>query len=121
MMSTGDDPFGTRTRVVVERPKGGHRFIATQIISQSQIVSWSNMHTRGLNEAGFCYTWSYVTPADEPTDATAVGVPYYQWGNLLLSQAARIDEALSLLEQYPRVSWELPVRRHLRGALPGRS
>ena len=31
-----------------------------------------------------------------------IGVPYYQWGNFVLSQAARIDEVLSLLERYPR-------------------
>jgi hypothetical protein len=102
MMSTSDDPFLTRTRLVVEHPEVGYRFVATQIVSPPPMVSWSNMHTRGLNETGLCYTWSYVTPANEPTDATAVGVPYYQWGNLLLSRASRIDEVLSLLEHYPR-------------------
>jgi hypothetical protein len=102
LMSTSDDPFTTRTRLVVEQPKNGLRYIATQIVSPPPMVSWSNMHTRGLNEMGLCYTWSYVTPADEPTDATAIGVPYYQWGNFVLSQAARIDQVLSLLEQYPR-------------------
>jgi hypothetical protein len=60
------------------------------------------MHTRGLNEAGFAYTWSYVTPADEPNDATAIGIPYYQWGRLLLSEAATIDDALGLMDRYPR-------------------
>jgi hypothetical protein len=102
IMSTSDDPFATRTRLMVEHPKGGYRYIATQIVSPPPMVSWSNMHTRGLNETGLCYTWSYVTPADEPTDATAVGVPYYQWGNLVLSQATRIEEVLILLERYPR-------------------
>jgi hypothetical protein len=102
LMSTSDDPFATRTRLVVEQPPDGFRYIATQIISPPPVVSWSNMHTRGLNEMGLGYTWSYVTPADEPTDATAVGVPYYQWGNLVLSQASRIDQVLALLERYPR-------------------
>ena len=102
IMSTSDDPFATRTRLMVEHPKGGYRYIATQIVSPPPMVSWSNMHTRGLNETGLCYTWSYVTPADEPTDATAVGVPFYQWGNLVLSQATRIEEVLTLLERYPR-------------------
>jgi hypothetical protein len=102
LMSTSDDPFATRTRLLVAQPPGGFRYIATQIVSPPPMVSWSNMHTRGLNEMGLGYTWSYVTPADEPTDATAVGIPYYQWGNLVLSQAARIDQALALLERYPR-------------------
>jgi hypothetical protein len=102
MMSTSDDPFATRTKLVVEQPKDGYRFIATQIVSPPPVVSWTNMHTRGLNERGLCYTWSYVTPAREPTDATAVGVPYYQWGNLVLAQASQIDDVLSLLERYPR-------------------
>ncbi len=102
LMSTSDDPFMTRTRLIVEAPANGHRFIATQIISPPPIVSWSNMHTRGVNEAGFAYTWSYVTPALEPSEATAIGVPYYQWGSLVLSQAAQVDDALELLGRYPR-------------------
>jgi hypothetical protein len=102
MMSTSDDPFNTRTRLVVEHPAGALRYIATQIISPPPMVSWTGMHTRGLNEAGLAYCWSYVTPADEPTDATAVGIPYYQFGNLVLSTATSVDEALSLLDAYPR-------------------
>lgn len=102
LMSTSDDPFETRTRLVVEAPAGGYRFVATQIVSPPPMVSWTNMHTRGVNEAGLAYTWSYVTPAAEPTDATAVGIPYYQWGSLVLGRAARIDDALALLERYPR-------------------
>ena len=122
MMSTSDDPFATRTRLVVEHPKGGYRYIATQIVSPPPMVSWSNMHTRGLNETGLCYTWSYVTPADEPTDATAVGVPYYQWGNLCpLAGSADRRGALAPRAIPARVSRELPVRRRLRGDLLGRS
>jgi hypothetical protein len=101
LMSTSDDPFATRTRLVVEAPVNGYRFVATQIVSPPPIVSWSNMHTRGVNEAGLAYAWSYVTPASEPTDATAIGIPYYQWGRLVLSEAACVDEALMLLERYP--------------------
>ena len=102
VMSNSDDPFQTRTRLVVEQPANGLRFIATQIISPPPMVSWTNMHTRGLNEAGMAYTWSYVTPRHEPTDATAIGIPYYQIGSLLLGQARTLGEALELLDSCPR-------------------
>jgi hypothetical protein len=101
LMATSDDPFATRTRLVVEDGPG-RRFLATQIISPPPMVSWSNMHTRGVNAAGFAYVWSYVTPAHEPHDETAIGIPYYQWGRLVLAEAAGIDDALALLDRHPR-------------------
>jgi acyl-CoA:6-aminopenicillanic acid acyl transferase len=101
LMATSDDPFATRTRLVVEEGPG-RRLLATQIVSPPPMVSWSNMHTRGVNDAGFAYVWSYVTPVHEPTDETAIGIPYYQWGRQVLAEAARIDDALDLLDRHPR-------------------
>ncbi len=100
--SNSDDPFTTRTRLVVVEPDDGYRFIATQIISPPPPVSFNEMHTRGLNSAGFAYTWAYVMPSTEPNDREAIGVPLNQFGRLLLSQAATIDDALALVERYPR-------------------
>ncbi|HEU5433478.1 MAG TPA: C45 family peptidase [Thermomicrobiales bacterium] len=101
LMATSDDPFATRTRLVVDEG-AARRFLATQIVSPPPMVSWSNMHTRGVNDAGFAYVWSYVTPADEPNDETAIGIPYYQFGRLVLAEATRIDDALDLLDRHPR-------------------
>src|SRR5215470_9755437 len=80
VLSNSDDPFATRTRLVVEAPANGYRFVATQIISPPPPVSFNQMHTRGLNEAGFAYTWAMVRPATEPDDSQAIGIPYYQFG-----------------------------------------
>jgi len=102
VFSNSDDPFSTRTRLVVEQPSEGYRFIATQIISPPPPVSFNLMHTRGLNEAGFAYTWAYVMPKSEPSDREAVGIPLYQFGKLVLSEARTIDDALAILERYPR-------------------
>jgi hypothetical protein len=102
LFSNSDDPFNTRTRLVVVKPDEGYRFIATQIISPPPPVSFNQMHTRGLNSAGFGYTWAAVRPAKEPDDQRAIGIPYYQFGHLLLSRAASVEDAIDLLQEYPR-------------------
>ena len=104
--STSDDPFTTRTKLVVVSPNNGHKFIATQIISgdTSKIPDFNNMHTRGLNDKGFAYTWSAAgpDPAIEPISSQAIGVPFYQFGQLLLSEADSVEDAIGLLESFPR-------------------
>lgn len=102
VFSNSDDPFTTRTRLVVVAPADGYRFIATQIVSPPPPVSFNQMHTRGLNAAGLAYTWASVRPVAEPASEEAIGIPYYQFGRLLLSQAATVADALALLERYPR-------------------
>ena len=104
--STSDDPFTTRTRLVVVSPKNGNKFIATQIISgdRSKIPDFNNMHTRGLNDKGFAYTWSAAGPNPdiEPISSQAIGIPFNQFGKLLLSEADSVKNAIELLESYPR-------------------
>ena len=102
VFGNSDDPFTTRTRLVVVKPPDGLRFIATQIISPPPSVSFNEMHTRGLNEAGFAYTWAYVMPEREPNDREAIGIPLNQLGRLLLSRARSIDDAIELVQAYPR-------------------
>lgn len=99
IFSNSDDPFDTRTRVVVVDPPKGHRFVATQIVSPPPSVPFNQMHTRGVNAAGFAYTWSAV---QELSGAEAFGIPYYQLGQLLLSQAQTVSDAIAIVEQYPR-------------------
>jgi hypothetical protein len=60
------------------------------------------MYTRGVNEAGFAYTWASGNPETEPTFADAIGTPYSQFGTLLLSRAANVSDAIALLDTYPR-------------------
>ena len=104
--SNSDDPFTTRTRLVVVEPPDGERFIATQIVSPSNgnPVSFDRMHTRGLNAKGLAYTWSAVRPdpEHEPDSESAFGLPFYQFGRLLLSQSQSVEDAIGILESYPR-------------------
>ena len=80
--SNSDDPFTTRTWLVVVEPSDGERFIATQIVSPSNgsPVSFDRMHTRGINAQGFAYTWSAVRPdlEHEPDSESAFGTMHYR-------------------------------------------
>ena len=83
-------------------PKVGYRFIGTQIISPPPAMPFDQMYTRGVNAAGFAYTWASVNPATEPTFLDAIGIPYSQFGTALLSSAATVADAIALLDAYPR-------------------
>ena len=104
--SNSDDPFTTRTRLVVVAQPTGYKFIATQIVSQNQdtVVDFNLMHTRGVNDQGFAYTWAGVRPNPdrEPDSHQAYGVPFFQFGSLLLGQARTVEDAIGLLDTYPR-------------------
>jgi len=104
--STSDDPFTIRTRLVVVAPSQGYKFIATQIDSLpgTAIVEFQHMHGRGVNERGFAYTWSGAppNPEHEPDYSQAYGLPFQQFGRLLLSGAQSVNEAIELLKSNPR-------------------
>ena len=103
---TSDNPFTTRTRLIVSHPAKGANFIATQIQSansQSE-ASFEGMHTRGVNSYGFAYTWSSAEPdpQHEPTFDKVSGTTFKEFGELLLSQATSVNDAVDILESYPR-------------------
>src|SRR5215471_6347864 len=79
IFSNSDDPFRTRTRLVVVEPADGYKFIAAQIISPPPPVSFNTMHARGLNAAGLAYAVANVAPTTEPTSEQAIGIPYNQF------------------------------------------
>ena len=72
--------------------------------SNGSPVSFDRMHTRGLNAKGLAYTWSAVRPDPEfePDSESAFGLPFYQFGRLLLSQSRSVEDAIGILESYPR-------------------
>ena len=106
LASTSDDPFTTRSRLVVVAPSQGYKFIATQIESLpgSEALEFNYMHGRGVNERGFAYTWSGAlpNPEHEPDYSQAHGLSFQQFGHLLLNSAQSLDEAIELLETNPR-------------------
>jgi len=100
--STSDDPWNTRTKLVVVEPENGFKYIGTMIVTPGPPVPWSNMITRGMNIKGFAYTWSYVHPVAEPTYLEAEGVTFAEFGDLLLRSCANVHEAIELILSIPR-------------------
>ncbi len=104
--STSDDPFTTRTRLVVEEPLDAYRFVATQILTLPghDPVEFQDMHTRGVNEKGFAYVWSGAPPNTqyEPDYREAFGIPFEQFGRLLLGKASSVQEGVGILQNNPR-------------------
>jgi len=103
LASNGDNPWATRTRLLVVEPEGGYRFIGTQIVSPPEGRSpWSDMITRGMNERGLAYSWTYVAPRSEPDSRTAEGMTFEEFGRTVLGQAATVEEAIALVAGRPR-------------------
>ena len=100
--SSTDDPFTTRTRVVVEAPAGGYKFVAAENVpvTHSAFVSWERAHMRGVNERGLAFTMSWVQPLPdgEPDCTTAEGINFERFGWMLLGEAASVAEGIELLE-----------------------
>lgn len=95
LASTSDDPYETRTQVVVRKPAQGYQYLATTIQSRGQPVPWDGMVTRGVNERGLAFTYAYVEPAEAP-DAT-VSPAAFSMG--LISGCADVEAALDYLHQ----------------------
>jgi hypothetical protein len=110
LMSTSDDPFATRTRLVVEQPRDGFRYIATQIISPPPVVSWSRLHLvvrHSRQRADRCHRgWHSLLPVGQSR-------PLASGANRPGDRAPRAVSA--------GVSRKLSVRGCLRGDLPDRS
>lgn len=102
--STSDDPWDTRTRVIVQTPKEGYKYIGTQIITPAHQprVPWSDMITRGVNERGFAYTWAYVHPSKEPPYDRVSGITFREAGELIISKAATVAEAIDMMKKQSR-------------------
>ncbi len=103
---TSDNPFTTRTRLLVSHPAQGAKFIATQIQSstpQAEAI-FEGMYTRGVNSYGFAYTWSSAEPdpQHEPTFDMASGTTFKEFGELLLTQATSVNDAVDMLESNAR-------------------
>jgi len=99
--SNSDDPYDTRTRLVARTPPGGYRYIGTEIVTPDPDLPWANMLTRGINERGLAFTWTYV----EPNDGTYLDV---QWKSLreflegVISTAGTVHDVEELIFEKPR-------------------
>ena len=103
--SNGDNEYQYNAALLVVDPNDGYKYIGNQIVGPEggSRSPWTDMITRGLNEEGLAYTWTYVAPDNiEPDSGEAFGITFEQFGRMVLSQAATVEEAIELVDEYPR-------------------
>jgi hypothetical protein len=102
LVSNSDNPLTTRTQLVVVEPPRGRRYIASRIVApDGDPPPWDGMPSRGVNEAGFAYTWSHVRPVREPDslDPTLSGrETFAAIGHELLATARWTADAIAIIE-----------------------
>jgi hypothetical protein len=97
--STSDNPYSARTFLQVVTPYEGYRYMGTVLMDESMNVPWNGMLTRGMNEKGFSFTYSYVP------GSVAVELNVQTQGSLqdfttkLLTTCSTTNEAIKVLSQ----------------------
>ncbi len=99
--SNSDNPYETRTRVVLRKKRGKLRYMGTEIITAVPNVPWAAMITRGVNEAGFAYTYSYVETLDG-TFRNKEGKSYKDFSLQIMENAKNVKEAEKYIFDEPR-------------------
>jgi hypothetical protein len=94
LASNSDNPYDTRTRVVVESVDGT-QFVGTRVSSIAGSVEWDDMITRAVNEHGMAFTWTAI-PSTPPNDAGDIGLS--QMG-CALAGARDVSEAVRTLNR----------------------
>jgi hypothetical protein len=106
--SVSDDPYGIRTRVVVERPAQGYAVIGTDLAPLSEAVSmpdysgtFAGWPTRALNEKGLAYTWTFAP--EKPTNRAAAEAYKSSpaWSEIMRC-CVNVAEAIDMLKRMPR-------------------
>lgn len=95
LASTSDDPYSTRNQVIADTGPNGLRFLAVVVHSLTESVPWDGMITRGLNNAGLAFTYSFVEPATT-THGTRTTSPA-DFSYQLLTECSNTDEAMKFL------------------------
>ncbi|MCF8568127.1 C45 family peptidase [Alicyclobacillus tolerans] len=93
--STSDDPYSVHNYVVKRTPKTGLCFIGTIVTQSNDTAPWEGMVSRGLNEAGFGFTFSYVGP--ELEDASNIYPDVASFSEGLITKAASVEDAIQYL------------------------
>lgn len=111
--SVSDDPYDIRTRVIVDKQPGGLKYVATELQPISDVgmaergyVVNEEERARGVNEAGFGFTWAFAQ--EEDTTPSADGLSSGEFARQVLSNCTSVEEALCLVESAPRAfsgSW----------------
>lgn len=99
--SNSDNPWNTRTRLIVAKRDGEYKFIGTELICQDNSVPWANMITRGLNEKGLAFTFAYVQPLDGNYE-TALGMSFKEFSWELMGKCSDIYEVEEFIKNTDR-------------------
>jgi predicted choloylglycine hydrolase len=97
LASNSDNPWDTRTRVRVCQGKNW-RFIGTELICPDDSLPWSNMITRGINEKGIAFTFSYVHCSP---DLYQGGIGFKDFGHHILGSFGSLTEIERYLRDEP--------------------
>lgn len=93
--SNSDNPWDTRTKICVNN-KGKFKYIGTKLKCPNDDLPWSNMMTRGVNEAGIAFTFAYVErdlqiPLKE-------GIGFKEFGATILGQFSSLNDIEKFLK-----------------------
>jgi hypothetical protein len=97
LASTSDDPYSTRNQVIADTGPTGLRFLAVVAHSLTGSVPWDGMITRGLNDAGLAFTYSFVEPATTNYGTRTKQTSPADFSYQLLTECSNTDEATKFL------------------------
>ena len=97
LASNSDNPWDTRTKVRFKQGKDW-RFVGTELVCPDESLPWSNMVTRGINERGIAFTFSYVDCSPELYQG---GVTFKDFGDLVLGSFQSLQEIERYLQDEP--------------------
>lgn len=92
LASTSDDPYTVQNQVVCECTSP-YSYLAVRVVVDDAPhgVPWNHMLTRGLNAAGFAYTYAYVHEAGNEEG------PVQAWAPKILAHCATVENAVEFM------------------------
>jgi|GEM_PF-6650500 len=99
LASNSDNPWSARTNVIVGRGEF-YRYLGTKLNCHDEALPWNNMITRGVNEKGLCFTFSYVDVASDEYSSDEDSNPFRRFGTEILGVCDTVDQVHRKLENY---------------------
>jgi hypothetical protein len=99
LASTSDDPYSTGNYVMAGMAPSGARYLAVVVHSIGGSVQWDGMISRGVNDSGFAFTYSFVAPARVPKCRRTGGMSPTEFSYRLLTECRDTNQALTFLER----------------------
>ncbi|MFC4354734.1 carcinine hydrolase/isopenicillin-N N-acyltransferase family protein [Chryseomicrobium palamuruense] len=93
--SNSDNPWDTRTKIYVN-DEYTYKFIGTKLKSPKDDLPWSSMMTRGVNEAGIAFTFSFVQR--DPEIPIPEGIDFEEFGRTILGEFSTLVDIESYLK-----------------------